>query len=94
VLHSRGYRALTIHASSSSPRRSPANDEELAASLNYHMLEQAIRLLVGIVRLLNQDERTHERRQGERRSARQHINLVGSYERRRAERRQGERRRG
>jgi hypothetical protein len=96
VLHNRGYRALTIHSHSSAQRRIPSDsdDEALAATFNYQMLEQAIRLLVGLVRLLNQDERTHERRQSERRSARQSIDLMRGYERRRAERRQSERRRG
>lgn len=94
VLHSRGYRALTIHTCGSIPHRIPADDEELAATFNYHMLEQAIRLIVGMVRLLNQDERTYERRQGERRSSRPPLGMVGGYERRQTERRQGERRRG
>jgi hypothetical protein len=96
-LHNRGYRALTLFARRTSPR--PAAREDVLHDFNDDLLEQAIRLIISLVKRLDQDERssplpderrTLERRKTERRKAMQPRE--SEQERRKAVRRRGERR--
>lgn len=90
LLHSRGYRVLTLHSQTTARR--PTAGEDVLALFQGDTLEQAIRLVIGMLRRLNQDEREGERRKGERRQSDPTGRRWPGGERRKGERRQHDRR--